>query len=117
MNYYYHLNENDSLAFKPFGSNVCCFDLYTKGEATAEVKIATYQNNRWMFDDEKQRSLFMKLFLLDRKGFQKAFRNYMKQLQERPSVWECAWRRFNIKVTKTKRKLSDSFYGMYTMRN
>jgi hypothetical protein len=116
MSFYYQLNENDSLAFRPVGNNGCCFDLYSKGEATAEMKIAHYQNNKWMFDDEHQRSLFMKLMLLDRNGFQKAFKNYFRSFQERPSVWECAWRRFNIKVTKTKRKITESFYGGYTMR-
>ena len=33
-NFYYHINENDSLIFKP---NRYGFELYTKGEASKEI--------------------------------------------------------------------------------
>jgi hypothetical protein len=111
MNYYYHLNENDSLVFKPTSSNPYDFELFTKGEATKEVKIGSYINNKWEFDNIPQRSTFMNLFLLDRKGFQRALKNYFWSVDEKPTVWECAWRRFTIKITKTKRKVVDSFYN------
>lgn len=122
MNFHYHLNDNDSLTFrqanlneysfdfKRVNSSGYCFDLFTKGEATAEQKIATYKNNRWVFEDEQQRSKFLTLMLMDRKGFKRAVDSYFRSLNEKPTVWECAWRRFNIKITKTTRKLSNSFY-------
>jgi hypothetical protein len=118
MNYHYHLNENDSLTFKPTGSNPYDFELFTKGEATKELKIGNYVNNKWEFDNIPQRSTFMNLFLLDRKGFQRALKNYFWSVDEKPTVWECAWRRFTIKITKTKRKVVDSFYNsVYSGRN
>jgi hypothetical protein len=115
MNFYYYLNENDSLVFKPLKNN--SFELFTKGEASTEAKVGIYENYRWVWEDENQRKLFFYFLQNNSKEFSRAFRAYWKSFDEKPSVWECAWRRFNIKVTKTKRKAVDSFYNtIYPMK-
>jgi len=115
MNFYYYLNENDSLVFKPLKNN--SFELFTKGEASTEAKVGIYENYRWIWEDENQRKLFFYFLQNNSKEFSRAFRAYWKSFDEKPSVWECAWRRFNIKVTKTKRKAVNSFYNtIYPMR-
>ena len=115
MNFYYYLNENDSLVFKPMKNN--SFELYTKGEASTETKVATYENYRWIWEDSNQTKLFFHFLKNNSTEFSKAFRSYWRTFDEKPTVWECAWRRFNIKITKTKRKLTNSFYGGYKMRD
>ena len=117
MNYHYYINENDSLIFKHV-KNYCCqeFELFTKGEDTPEYKIAHYKDNQWSFDDESRERLFWIMFNENREHFRKAFRNYFRSLEERPTVFECAIRRVNIKITKYKNKVSKSFYNIYPTR-
>lgn len=117
-NLYYQVTENDSLAFKPFLNG---FELFTKGEATAELKIATFQNSHWHFEDSKQRSMFLLLMQMQPKQFQRAFKAYWKHQDEKPSVWQCGIRKFSIRITKTKRKIgtsiSNTFYSAYPSRS
>ena len=115
MNYYYYLNENDSLVFKQIKTN--SFELFTKGEATTEAKIGIYEGNKWVWEDKNQSTLFFHFLQNNPKEFQKAFKSYWRSFDEKPTVWECAIRRFKIKVTKRKRKVVDSFYNtIYPMR-
>jgi hypothetical protein len=109
MNYYYYLNENDSLVFKPIRTN--SFELFTKGEATSETKVGIYDGCRWIWEDESQRKLFFHFLQNNSNEFTKAFRSYWRTFDEKPTVWECAIRRFKIKITKRKRKVVDSFYN------
>ena len=117
MNFYYYINEQDSLIFKTIPSRCCHhFELYTKGEDTIEYKLATYENNSWKFDDESRERLFWNMFLQNRQHFQKSFKQYFRTFDERPTVFECAVRRFNIKITKTKNKVTKKFYSLYPTR-
>ena len=111
MNFYYQINENDSLAFKPLDDN--SFELFIKGEATSEQKLGQYINGRWEWDDDNQCHLFMTFLKQNEKAFTRAFKSYWNSDKEGPTVWECAWRRFKIKVTKYRREVSNSFYNIY----
>jgi hypothetical protein len=109
MNFYYQINENDSLAFKPLDNN--SFELFIKGEATSEQKLGQYISGRWRWDDDNQRHLFLTFLKQNEKAFTRAFKSYWLSKIDGPTVWECAWRRFKIKITKTKRKTIDKFYN------
>ena len=114
MNFYYQISETDSLTFRETNSN--SFELYSKGETTSEVKMGLYENSRWMFEDDKQQELFMWFLKNNSNELYRAFKSYWRSKDLKPTVWECAWRRFKIKVTKQKRKIRDSiqdtFYPM-----
>jgi hypothetical protein len=115
MNFIYYLNENDSLVFKPLRNNA--FELFTKGEATTETKIGMYEGSRWVWEDANQSKLFFHFLKNNSNEFGKAFKSYWRSFDEKPTVWECAWRRFKIKVTKRKRKAINSFYDtVYPIR-
>ena len=110
-NFYYQINEVDSLAFKPLDNS--SFELFTKGEATSEQKIGQYECGRWKWDDTNQRHLFLTMLKQNEKGFTHAFKSYWNSKVEGPTVWECAWRRFKIKITKKKRKFRDSIQDTF----
>jgi hypothetical protein len=119
-NFYYHINENDSLIFKP---NRYGFELYTKGEASKEIKIANYENYKWQFEDNIQRSAFFTMLKMDQKSFHRAFKTYHKSKEEPNDfiVIQCAKRKTKIEITKTfrkfKNKFNNWFYGLYEGNN
>lgn len=116
-NLYFKFNQLETLVFKQQEGNPAHFDLYIKGEATSEMKIATYKNSRWLFDDVRQRTVFLNIMISDRVNFRRAFKCYMKEAYgEMPTVWQCAWRKFNIRVIKAKRRITNEFYSTYVMR-
>lgn len=119
-NFYYHINEDDSLIFKPFKDG---FELYSKGEASKEIKIANYENYKWKFEDKIQSSAFFTMLKMDQKSFHRAFKAYQKSRIEPDDfiVIQCAKRKVKIEITKTFRKINnwfDSwFYGLYEGNN
>lgn len=119
-NFYYHINENDSLIFKPFKGG---FELYSKGEASKEIKIANYDNYTWKFEDTLQRSTFFIMLKMDQKSFHRAFKTYWKSKEE-PNDFiliQCAKRKTKIEITKTVRKIKNKFnnwfYSLYEGNN
>jgi hypothetical protein len=119
-NFYYHIDENDSLIFKP---NRYGFELYTKGEASKEIHLANYENYTWKFEDDIQRSTFFTMMKMDQKSFQRAFKAYWKSKEEIDNfiIIQCAKRKTKIEITKILRKLRNKFnswfYGLYEGNN
>jgi hypothetical protein len=118
MNYYYHYNDVDSLIFKPIKNNYNLgFEMYSKGESTTEMKLATYSDCTWKFDDKLQRSKFLTLMQQDKKSFQRAFKNYWWSLNEKPTQWECGYRKLKVKKFRMKRDLQNWFYKTFSTYN
>lgn len=119
-NFYYYINENDSLIFKPFKNG---FELYSKGEASKEIKLADYEDYKWKFEDETQRSAFFTMLKMDQKSFHRAFKAFQKSKQEPNDfiIIQCAQRKIKIEFTKSIKKIQNWFnswfYGLYEGNN
>jgi hypothetical protein len=111
-NFYYHINEDDSLIFKPFKNG---FELFSKGEASKEIKISTYENYKWKFEDEIQRISFFTMLKMDQKSFHRAFKAYWRSKEETDDfiVISCAKRKTKIEITKSIRKIKNWFNGWF----
>jgi hypothetical protein len=112
----YNLSDTEYLVFKTQRDD---FELYSGHDGTSvNTKIATYKNNKWNFEDYHQQKLFWFLFNIYKNDFGKAFRQYTRSLNEKPKTYviECAARRFNIKVTKLKRNITNKFFNLYPTR-
>jgi len=111
----YSLSETESLIFRTEQSK--CY-IFSKHEGTQEKQIATYSGGKWLFDSYDQRKLFFFLFSIYKKEFGKALKSYIHSLKEKPKMYEftCVRRRFNIKITKTKSKISNWFYRTFYWR-
>ena len=79
------------------------------------IEIATYKGGKWVFSDYNEKKLFWFLFSIYKNDFGKALKQYIRSLDEKPKTYmiECAARRFNIKITKLKRNISNKFYNIY----
>jgi hypothetical protein len=119
-NFYYHINEDDSLIFKPFKNG---FELFSKGEASKEIKIANYENYKWKFEDDIQRTAFFTMLKMDSKSFHRAFKAYWRSKEETDDfiLISCAKRKTKIEITKSIRKFknwfNNWFYGLYEGNN
>ena len=119
-NFYYYINENDSLIFKPFKNG---FELYSKGEASKEIKLADYEDYKWKFEDETQRNAFFTMLKMDQKSFHRAFKAFQKSKQEPNDfiIIQCAQRKIKIEITKSIKKIQNWFnswfYGLYEGNN
>ena len=104
--------------FKPIKNNYSLgFELYSKGEGITEMKLGQYGDCKWTFDDEQQRSKFLTLMQHDPKGFQRAFKNYWWSLNEKPTQWECGYRKMKVKKFKLQRKFQNWFYKTFYTNN
>ena len=109
----YNLSDTEYLVFK---TQWDCFELYSGHEGTSNnTKIATYKGGKWVFSDYNEKKLFWFLFSIYKNDFGKALKQYIRSLNEKPKTYiiECAARRFNIKITKLKRNISNKFYNIY----
>jgi hypothetical protein len=109
----YNLSDTEYLVFK---TQRDCFELYSGHEGTSNnTKIATYKGGEWVFSDYNEKKLFWFLFSIYKNDFGKALKQYIRSLNEKPKIYviECAARRFNIKITKIKRNISNKFYNLY----
>jgi len=118
MNYYYHINERDSLIFKPIKNKPDLgFELYSKGEATSEMKVANYYCGKWTFDDSVQRTKFLVLMQQEPNEFKRAFKTYFRSLDEKPSRLKCGWVKFKLKRFRMKRTLNKWVYKTFYINN
>jgi len=118
MNFYYHINENDSLVFKPIKNNYDLgFELYSKGEATSEMKIANYSCGRWYFDDDNQRTKFLVLMQQEPLEFKRAFKGYFRSMDAKPSHLKCGWVKFRLKKARMKRSFNHWIYETFYLNN
>ena len=108
----FSLSETESLVFRTEQNK---FLLFSKHESSQETQIASYVSGKWYFDNYQQRKLFFFLFNLYKKEFGKALKAYVRSIQEKPQTYiiTCAKRRFDIKITKVKRDMSNWFYNNF----
>ena len=102
----YNLSEQESLILKKQSEAI---EFFNKHESIAElIKIGSYRDGRWLFDDYNQQALFFKLFSLYRKQFYKAIKlyNYSLKTQDYFYTFICAKRKINIKIVKLTRGVS-----------
>jgi hypothetical protein len=111
-NFYYYINENDSLIFKP---NRYGFELWSKGETSKETHLANYENYTWIFEDDIQRNIFFTMLKIDEKSFHRAFKAYWKSKEEIDNfiIINCFKRKTKIEITKTVRKIKNKFNGWF----
>jgi hypothetical protein len=95
----YNISDTDALFFKSVNNG---FDLISKHEGSEEVKIATYDSGKWIWEGNKQRSLFFQLMKIYPKEFQRAIKSYKKSLETESffRMFTCAKRRFLIQIHK-----------------
>ena len=109
----YNLSENEYLVFK---SQNNYFELFSgHAGSSTNSKLATFRGGKWIFEDYHEQKLFWFLFNLYKNDFSKAFKQYIRNLDEKPRtyIFICAKRRFDIKITKMKRNMWDWFYGTF----
>jgi len=118
MNYYYHINERETLIFKPIKNNYDLgFEFYSKGEATTEMKIGNYAGGHWYFDDDNQRTKFLILMQQEPVEFKRAFKSYFKSLDKKPSRLKCGWVKFKLKQFRMKRNFNNWVYKTFFINN
>lgn len=106
----YTLSDQESLILKKQPEGI---EFFNKHESIADtVKLGSYRNGRWLFDDYNQQVLFFKLFALYRKQFYKAIKlyNYSLKTQDYFYTFTCTRRKINIKIIKLKRGVEDVLY-------